>query len=43
MYLLSVPKMINGVEPFVEVFQTVRETREEEEETPAPDEPFFIE
>jgi hypothetical protein len=44
MYILSAPKMINGIEPFVEVFQTVRETRApEEEELPAPDEPFFIE
>jgi hypothetical protein len=44
MYILSVPKMINGLEPFVEVFHTVRENRApEEEEIPAADEPFFIE
>jgi hypothetical protein len=44
MYLLSVPKLIHGLEPFVEVFHTVRENRAPaEEETPAPDEPFFIE
>jgi hypothetical protein len=44
MYLLSVPKMLNGIEPFVEVFHTARETRAPEaEEVPAADEPFFIE
>ena len=44
MYLLSVPKMINGMEPFVEVFHTARETRAPaEEELPAADGPFFIE
>jgi hypothetical protein len=44
MYILSAPKMINGIEPFVEVFHTVRETRApEEEELPVSDEPFFIE
>jgi hypothetical protein len=44
MYILSVPRMINGLEPFVEVFHTVRENRApEEEEIPAADEPFFIE
>jgi hypothetical protein len=44
MYIISVPKMINGIEPFVEVFHTVRENRApEEEEIPAADEPFFIE
>jgi hypothetical protein len=44
MYILSVPKMINGREPFVEVFHTVRENRAPEEEEPiVTDEPFFIE
>jgi hypothetical protein len=44
MYILSVPKMINGIEPFVEVFHTVQENRSPaEEEIPAADEPFFIE
>jgi hypothetical protein len=45
MYILSVPKLINGIEPSVEVFHTVRENRAqaEEEELPAADEPFFIE
>ncbi|MDR1248514.1 MAG: hypothetical protein LBK63_04335 [Treponema sp.] len=43
-YILSAPKLINGIEPFVEVFQMVRENRApEEEELPASDEPFFIE
>jgi hypothetical protein len=37
--------MLNGIEPFVEVFHTVQENRAqaEEEEIPAPDEPFFVE
>ncbi|GHU12548.1 hypothetical protein FACS1894161_1010 [Spirochaetia bacterium] len=30
-YLLSVPKMVNGIEPFVEVFHTTPEPRDEEE------------
>ncbi|GHV84551.1 hypothetical protein AGMMS50230_01590 [Spirochaetia bacterium] len=38
MYLLSVPKMLAGTEPFVEVFYTVPETRNVEE-SPA-DEPL---
>jgi hypothetical protein len=39
MYILSVPKMLNGIEPFVEVFHTIPEPREAlEEEVPAPDE-----
>jgi hypothetical protein len=44
-YIISVPKLINGIEPFVEVFHTVQENRAqaEEEEIPAPDEPFFVE
>jgi hypothetical protein len=32
MYLLSVPKMINGIEPFVEVFHTAPEPFDEEAE-----------
>ncbi|MDR2048865.1 MAG: hypothetical protein LBP69_05370 [Treponema sp.] len=32
MYLLSVPKMVNGIEPFVEVFHTVPEPFNEEAE-----------
>ncbi|MDR0586830.1 MAG: hypothetical protein LBG26_06285 [Treponema sp.] len=32
MYLLSVPKIINGIEPFVEVFRTVPEPSAEEDE-----------
>ena len=44
MYLLSVPRLIKGVEPFVEVFHTAREPRvPAEEELPAAAEPFFIE
>jgi hypothetical protein len=27
MYLLSIPKMIHGVEPYVEIFHTAVETR----------------
>jgi hypothetical protein len=42
MYIISVPKLINGMEPFVEVFHTVREAPAEEE-IPAADEPFFVE
>jgi hypothetical protein len=39
MYLLSVPKMVNGIEPFVEVFHVAPDPREaEEEDVPAPDE-----
>jgi hypothetical protein len=44
MYILSVPKMLNGIEPFVEVFHTVQENRARaEEEIPAAEDPFFIE
>jgi hypothetical protein len=32
MYLLSVPKMVNGIEPFVEVFHTAPEPFDEEDE-----------
>jgi hypothetical protein len=40
MYLLSVPKMLNGL-PFVEVFHTAPEPREsEDEELPSGDMPF---
>jgi hypothetical protein len=38
MYLLSVPKMIRGVEPFIEVFRTAQEPRNfDEEELPGGD------
>jgi hypothetical protein len=40
MYLLSVPRMVGGVEPFVEVFHTVYEPRNEEE---APEEELIPE
>jgi hypothetical protein len=44
MYILSVPKLINGIEPFVEVFHTAREPRAPaEEELPGAEEPFFVE
>jgi hypothetical protein len=44
MYILSIPRMINSMEPFVEVFHTVREdTAPEEEEIPGAGEPFIIE
>jgi hypothetical protein len=33
MFLLSIPKMINGVEPFIEEFKTQPQTRNDEEET----------
>jgi hypothetical protein len=43
-YIISVPKLINGIEPFVEVFHTVQENRAQaEEEIPVPDAPFFVE
>jgi hypothetical protein len=32
MFLLSIPKMINGVEPFYEVFRTRPETQDEEKQ-----------
>ena len=31
MFLLSIPKMINGIEPFIEVFYTQPQSRNEEE------------
>jgi hypothetical protein len=38
MYLLSVPKMLQGTEPFIEVFKTAPEPRlPEEEELPGSD------
>jgi hypothetical protein len=43
-YIISVPKLLNGIEPFVEVFHTVQENRAQaEEEIPAADAPFFVE
>jgi hypothetical protein len=36
MYILSVPKMLNGIEPFVEVFHTAPEPRNPEEDEPSP-------
>jgi hypothetical protein len=41
MYLLSVPRMIHGVEPFLEVFHTAPEPRAPEEEEPQPEEEVF--
>jgi hypothetical protein len=38
MYILSVPKMINGIEPYVEVFHTAPEPRRPEEEELPPEE-----
>jgi hypothetical protein len=38
MYILSVPKMIQGIEPFVEVFHTAPEPRAPEEEVLQEDE-----
>ena len=32
MFLLSIPKMLNGIEPFIEVFYTQSESRNVEEE-----------
>jgi hypothetical protein len=41
MYILSVPKMINGIEPFVEVFHTAPESRNPEDDAfPADGEDF---
>jgi hypothetical protein len=39
MYILSAPKMIAGIEPFVEVFRTAPETRVPEEEPPGEEDP----
>ena len=38
MYLLSVPKMINGIEPYFEVFHTQPEFRSDDDELPQPEE-----
>jgi hypothetical protein len=43
MYLLSVPKMIRGIEPYVEVFHTTPEPRNVEEDLPGEDDSFSIE
>jgi hypothetical protein len=42
MYLLSVPKMIAGIEPFVEIFYTVPEARVPEEEIPEEETPEIV-
>ncbi|MDR2303313.1 MAG: hypothetical protein LBE10_01815 [Treponema sp.] len=39
MYILSIPKMINGIEPYVEVFHTAPEPRQGEEDELPPEEP----
>jgi hypothetical protein len=41
MYLLSVPKMIRGIEPYIEVFHTSPETRNVEEDLPSGDDSFL--
>jgi hypothetical protein len=44
MYLLSIPKMIQGIEPFIEVFRISPEPRNAEEESlPSEEDAFFIE
>jgi hypothetical protein len=44
MYILSVPRMINGIEPFVEVFHTAPEPRSPEDEAlPDAEENFAVE
>ena len=35
MFLLSIPKMLNGIEPYIEVFYTQPESRNVEEDTTA--------
>ena len=37
MFLLSIPKMINGIEPYIEVFHTQPEQRNDEAEVPQPE------
>ena len=37
MYLLSIPKMLAGIEPYIEVFHTQPESRSDEEELPVPE------
>jgi len=34
MFLLSIPKMINGIEPYIEVFHTQPESRSDDTEVP---------
>jgi hypothetical protein len=34
MFILSIPKMINGIEPYIEVFHTQQESRNVEEDVP---------
>jgi hypothetical protein len=38
MYLISIPRMMGGIEPFLEVFHTAPEPRAPEEELPQPEE-----
>ena len=37
MYLLSIPKMLAGIEPYIEVFHTQPESRSDDEELPEPE------
>jgi hypothetical protein len=37
MFLLSIPKMINGIEPYIEVFHTQPESRSDEGEAELPE------
>ena len=37
MFLLSIPKMINGIEPYIEVFHTQPERRNDDVEEPPPE------
>ena len=37
MFLLSIPKMINGIEPYIEVFHTQAEQRNDDAEAPQPE------
>ena len=37
MYLLSIPKMLAGIEPFIEVFHTQPEPRSDDAELPEPE------
>ena len=37
MFLLSIPKMINGIEPYIEVFYTQPEKRNDDEEVSQPE------
>ena len=38
MFLLSIPKMVNGIEPFIEVFHTQPEQRNDDAESSQPEE-----